>query len=274
MRADEYRRMADLQGRHWWFRAKRRVVREAVRVSAKDLSPPPGESDGERPVGRVLDVGCGTGSMADVEREWGTVVAMDAHLPALAFLDVADRVTGSASALPFADRSFRAVGCFDVLYHRGIPSVEAALREIHRVCQPGGFLVVTDSAFPFLRGPHDDAVHGARRFRLGELNRMLHETGFRVLHASYFHTVLFPAATVVRLTERMLAGASRRGRTDDDGATAHSDLAPVPRWLNAALEAIYRVEAPLAARFRLPFGLSLMTIAQRTADAERRIPNG
>ena len=48
MELAEYGRMHDLEARHWWFRAKRRLVRALL------------ERWGGAP-GLLVDVGCGTG---------------------------------------------------------------------------------------------------------------------------------------------------------------------------------------------------------------------
>jgi SAM-dependent methyltransferase len=162
--------------------------------------------------------------------------------------------------LPFADRSFVLVGCFDVLYHRGVHDVTDALREIVRVCAPGGYLAVTDSAFSMLRSSHDVATHAARRFRLPELLHQVQAAGLETVHASYFHMLLFPAAAALRLGKRALHGPPRAD------LPARSDLTAVPTWLNATLAALYRLETPLAARFRLPFGVSLLVLARRPLE--------
>ena len=54
------------------------------------------------------------------------------------------------------------------------------------------------------------------------------------------------------------------GSAADTGEISpHSDLAPVPGWLNAALLGIYRIETPLTVRLRMPFGSSLLVLARR-----------
>jgi len=256
--------MVQVQDRHWWFEAKRRTVTSLLaryRV---------GEGSGAPR--RVLEVGPGTGSMIDVMTRYGRMYAADAYLPALQLLvehcpahaDVAP-VGANLLDLPFAAESFSLVGCFDVLYHQNVADVTDALAELRRVCEPGGYLAITDSAFPLLRSSHDVATQAARRFRLPDLTAPLQEVGFRVAHATYFHTFLFPAAVGVRLSKRMLQGSPRLGGAGEEAeeVAAHSDLAPVAPWLNALLLGLYRVETPLATRFRMPFGSSLLILAQR-----------
>ena len=275
MQAAEYVQMAKVQHCHWWFEAKRRTVDALLTRHAV----------GDRVLsstGRVLEVGSGTGAMVDVMTGFGRMYAADAYLPALRLLrehrpDAADVVPVGANllSLPFADASFSLVGCFDVLYHQRVGDVGEALAELHRVCEPGGYLTITDSAFSFLRSSHDVATHAARRFRLPDLTTPLESSGFTIEHASYFHTLLFPAAAAFRLAKRALQGSPVLGGGGEAGGVngtaaggydvpAHSDLAPVAPWLNAALLSIYRLETPLTVRFRMPFGVSLLILARRS----------
>lgn len=292
MDADEYRRMAELQDSHWWFVAKRRMVTallERYHVDPGDAGHPastgtaPAPRAGRRSRASVLEVGCGTGAMLPVMRRWGTPVGADAYLPALRHLHGLDRVGADVARLPFLPDTFDLVGCFDLLYHKAVPDVLAALHELHRVCAPGGTLVITDSAFPFLRSAHDVATHGARRFRLPEMQRMLDDAGFEVVHGTYFHKVLFPVAMVVRLTKRLIwgapplepAGGPRRKPPEETAAARddpaadpadvppRSDLTPCPAWLNGLLGLVYRVETAAAVRLSQPFGLSLAVVARK-----------
>lgn len=257
MDADQYRVMAELQSHHWWFEAKRRVVRGVARRVSQS-SPPD-------PAARVLEVGCGTGSMFPVMREMGRLVGLDAYLPALGHVRRAgvDAVGGDLLALPFADAQFAVVGCFDVLYHRRVADLARALDELYRVCRPGGLVLITDSASPRLSSRHDVAMHGARRFRLADLRGRVQSAGFDVRHESYYHTLLFPVAAGIRLMKRAIWGAPRA----DAQPRGRSDLSPAPAWLNASLNRLYGVEARLVERHRLPFGLSLIIAAERPSTS-------
>jgi SAM-dependent methyltransferase len=253
----EYVRMAALQDRHWWFQAKRRLVGAVIdRLLASS-----GDKSTDRlGVGRSLDAGCGTGSMAGVLP--GRTVGVDGFLPALAHVRGELVVNADLLSLPFADDSFDVVGCFDVLYHRRVADVAEAIGGLRRVLRPGGLLVVTDAAGPSLMGPHDIAFHGARRFTLGDLSSLLARSGLRVRHATYFHAALLPVAAPIRWAARVrhrISGDNRRPEPDQ----GRSDLAPAPAWLDRALSTVSRIERAVAVRHRLPFGLSVLVAAEK-----------
>ena len=93
--------------------------------------------------GRVLDIGCGAGSVAKaVKRERGDleVFGCDASRLAIAAAgtspDGVDFRLATAERLPFGDGELDFVWIFDVLEHVDDP--EQVLREVARVLKPGG----------------------------------------------------------------------------------------------------------------------------------------
>src|SRR5438046_8893609 len=159
MQPEEYAKMFRVEETHWWFAGKRRLVR----VLLDRLPPQAGR--------RILDVGCGTGGMFLLLKDYGTsaalVVGVDESEIALRFAaQRAHAQLGRASlaSLPFPDGSFDLLTAFDVLYHRDVSDDQSALGEMARVLRPGGHVVISDSALGVLRGRHDEAMHGARRY--------------------------------------------------------------------------------------------------------------
>ena len=150
METREYEQSFALEGEHWWFRAKRALVRSLL------------HRYGWRG-GRGLDVGCGTGGMLETLAagpEGGTWTGVDAAPLALGFSrkrGLPRLTAGSAVALPFRSGVFDACLLLDVLYHRQVDSDVAALVECHRVLRRDGLLVITDSAYAWLRSGHDEA---------------------------------------------------------------------------------------------------------------------
>jgi len=93
--------------------------------------------------GKVLDVGCGGGSVAKAvkrERPDLEVVGCDVSRSALAVAEASpegvDFRVAEAEKLPFADGQFDFVWIFDVLEH--VEKPELVLREVARVLRPGG----------------------------------------------------------------------------------------------------------------------------------------
>jgi len=243
----EYERSFAFEGEHWWFRAKRALVLSMIMRHGRIAR-------------RGLDVGCGTGGMLQALAGHGRWVGTDAEPLALAFArkrGLARLVTADALALPFESGAFDACLCLDVLYHRAVGSDAAALAECHRVLAGGGLLVVTDSAFAWLRSAHDEAVHGRRRYTRGELVARVRAAGFTPLFASYTYCLVFPAVAAFRLARRL------RGPEAGEG----SDVFPLPRALTAVLLAVQAVERGLLRWIPLPFGSSVLCVARKQASA-------
>lgn len=107
-----------------------------------------------RPDMSVLDVGCGPGSITIDLAHWvpqGRVVGVDCvEAPLLAARATAatrgDRTTrfevADAHQLPFEDHSFDVVHAHQLLQHLADPV--GALREMARVCRPGGIVAARD----------------------------------------------------------------------------------------------------------------------------------
>ncbi|GAA3477358.1 methyltransferase domain-containing protein [Streptomyces yanii] len=110
-----------------------------------------------RPGMAVLDVGCGPGTItADLAAlvAPGRVTAVDtaaeildqaAEVAAERGLDNVEFTTADVYALDFPDDSFDVVHAHQVLQHVGDPV--QALREMRRVCRPGGIVAARDSDY-------------------------------------------------------------------------------------------------------------------------------
>jgi ubiquinone/menaquinone biosynthesis C-methylase UbiE len=106
---------------------------------------------GSLPAGRALDVGCGTGELANrlAWRGWH-VVGLDlcesmVHRARHKLNGNGDRIrlaVADSEHLPFETGSFDVVTCANSFHH--YPHQEAVVRELFRVLRPGGRLLLLD----------------------------------------------------------------------------------------------------------------------------------
>src|SRR5712691_1866215 len=178
MQSAEYGTMFRVEETHWWYRALHRLIFQTL--------------DAELPSWRqkkILDVGCGTGSILERLGNPEKNVGIDLAPEAISFCrerGLNNVLQADICALPFADTSFDAVICSSVLYHQWVGDVGGAVREMHRVLRPGGVLLINVPAFPFLRSAHDEAVMTARRFRKAEIRQLLLAQSFEIRRLTYW----------------------------------------------------------------------------------------
>jgi hypothetical protein len=126
----------------------------------------------------------------------------------------------------------------------------------------GGKLLVTVPAFMFLWSHNDVINMHQRRYTAPELQDKLERHGFRVLRISYNNFFIFPLAASLILL--------RRGRAEPELASPHFDedsyqveMEPAPPLLNSALMGVGKVETALMRHVSLPFGTSIIAIAEK-----------
>ncbi len=246
MQDDLYRQMYELEDRHWWFLGRRRIV-ESV-ISRIGLSPE----------AAVLDAGCGTGGNLAMLARFGAVVGteLDAAAAGMARTRAMARIVRAKLPLdmPFEPGLFHLATLLDVLEH--IEDDGACLRTLESLLRPGGHLVLTVPAFPFLWGAHDIEHRHVRRYRAGPLRGLLESSGLKVEWISYYNTLLFPLVAVARLARKMLPVTGTTGPVG-------RELALPPKPVNALLEGIFACERHWLGRVRAPVGVSLIAVARK-----------
>jgi SAM-dependent methyltransferase len=127
----------------------------------------------------LLDAGCGEGEMLrrGVLPDGVRPVCLDLRADSLAEVAEPQRVRASVAALPFAERSFDAVTCLEVLEHLDDPA--AAVRELARVARRA--VVVSVPFEPY--------------FRIGNVLRGKHlsRMGNHPEHVQHWNLRTFPA---------------------------------------------------------------------------------
>jgi SAM-dependent methyltransferase len=234
-----YQQMAELDDRHWWYRARRRILADLIRREAR----PPANA-------QILEIGCGTGHNLEMLGEFGHVdgLELDEEARALSEKRLGRRVM--SSPLPelaeVANRHYDLIGAFDVIEH--IEDDRAALACIATKLKPGGKFVMAVPAHQWMWSAHDVVNHHKRRYSKAALRALIEGSPLQLVKIGYFNSLLFPLAMAERATSKL------RGKENADVR-----LPPAP--LNAALEKVFEAERYLVGRLPLPPGLSLFAIA-------------
>ena len=237
-------RMAELDQQHWWFRARRRILSAVI---GRVVRPPKNA--------RILEIGCGTGHNLSMLQRFGQVdgCEMDALARDLASLRLGRRVLDAKlpelAAVP--EGEYDVVALLDVLEH--VEDDMAALRSIRRRLKPGGALLLTVPANPWMWSAHDAAHHHFRRYSKQSLERAFTEAGFQARMHSYFNTLLFPPIAIARAVAKLL------GRESADDSLPNGTI-------NSFLDRIFGLEAAIVGRLPLPFGVSLVAVLTPSAD--------
>lgn len=164
---------------------RERVYREKA-LNLADLKP--GES--------VLDIGCGTGTLAIGAKQrvgpTGRVYGVDASpvMLARAIRKAAKADTevafqnGIVERLPFPDSQFDAVLSTVMLHHLGRKARQQCAHEVRRVLKPGGRVLAVDFAKP-AQGKKGllDHFHHHGYINLHDLTALLTEAGFMTLRS-------------------------------------------------------------------------------------------
>jgi SAM-dependent methyltransferase len=229
---------------HFWFRARRHLVEWTIAQAF------PGWTT-------LLEVGCGTGQLLRDLRERfpGSVLAgCDILFEALRYAQPRlPRVCvfqADACDLPI-DRRFDVVVALDVIEH--LDDDLAVLREMFRIVERGGGLLLTVPQHQWLWSATDEFSRHRRRYSRGELLARTREAGFEVLHCTSFFTTTLPVLALHRLSRRRASARPESELRISKAANAVAELALAPEW--------WLIKAGVS----LPVGSSLMVVARRPA---------
>ncbi|PYS90699.1 MAG: methylase [Acidobacteria bacterium] len=246
MQQHTYAIMYEVEGAHWWFAGRRRILESFL----AQLVPTLPVRNEERP--RILDVGCGTGANLEMLARFGDAEGVDVSDEALAFCRARGltRVqAGAAEALPYKDATFDLVTALDVVEH--LDDDTQGLSEMRRVLKVGGCALLFVPAFMWLWGVQDDVSNHRRRYTRAQLCRRLRAAGLRVERATYANITFLAPILAGRLLMR-LTGARPASENNINVAA-----------LNGLFGRVLGAERYWLRHANLPVGVSLVCVARR-----------
>ncbi len=245
MEADTYQLMRKIEDRHWWFVARRKIIKwqlESLEIPEK---------------ARILEVGCGTGGNIALLNRFGDVTCVELDEAAAKMArgrNISPVLLGRLpNDMPNFSQQFDVVTLFDVIEH--IDEDESSLKNCIDLLKPGGRLVLTVPAFNFLWSQHDDENHHRRRYRRQDLVGLAECCGVSINFISYFNFWLFPMVAAVKLIRKIFPYKN-----------SWQDMRQPNKISNLILQAIFSSERYILKWTALPFGVSLMAVMTNKVD--------
>ncbi len=206
MQSAQFQLHADIEQRHWWFVARRRILRSVV----GQLLPP-------SPCSTVIDVGCGTGgniaALADEYRCVGIDTSAEAIQLARSRFQNVQFIHGFAPAdLGSQAAEARLVLMMDVLEH--VPDDFSLFSSVASSLSPGTLMLITVPANQRLWSGHDESFGHYRRYDLARLTQIWAGLAVKPLLVSYFNCRLYPLIKTVRTLNRWRGGVAGQSGTD------------------------------------------------------------
>jgi len=242
MNNKEYEKLYKFEQFYWWHVGRRDILNFFLKkfLNKKGI--------------QILEIGCGTGGNLEILSNLGEVTGLDVSKYALDFCrkrGVNNLVLGRAEKTNFPSESFDLILMLDVLEH--IKDDKKAIGETRRILKEGGYFLVTVPAYQFIWSEHDEILGHYRRYSISDFSKKLEEAGFDIIKISYFVSLLFPVILGYRILRKILFPKSKKN-------TAYVVL---PKPINNFFIYLLKLEGLLLKYFNLPFGTSILCIAQK-----------
>ena len=241
MEQSHFEDLKHLEETYWWHVAKRRLATRLVQCRF----PAPG---------RLVEGGIGSSrNLLEFQDLGYEVTGFDLmpevveHAKQRGLTDV--RQHDLSEPWPLEPESVRAVVLLDVLEHMDDPI--QVLRNVSRILQPGGGVVLTVPAYPLLYSNWDERLGHRRRYTARVLRSQASDSGLKVERITHWNSFTLPAAGVVRGLDRVF------------GRDAGSQFPRVSPVVNSMLLGCAAMERGWLTRLGVPFGLSIVGVLSK-----------
>lgn len=196
MENNDYLLMHQLEKRYWYWQVKRDLIHRVINRYGN-----PGTRDR-----KILDVGCGTGSVLESLAHKGDLYGVDTSAYALKLCNAKGNFKlkrMNAEKLSFPENFFDVIIMSDIIEH--VDDDIKVIENCRRILKTGGILIITVPAHMYLWN-YDDARLGHKR-RYNKMMLKSLASGFNVEKISYIHFFTYPLAVLARFREFL----SKRG---------------------------------------------------------------
>jgi len=230
-----------VEDQHWWFVTRRMIIKRILDTLLNYSITPD-----------ILEVGCGTGGNHELLSLYGNIHAFEVDDAARDLANKRNICSVKPGSLPEDipfTKAFNLICMLDVLEH--IDDDLAAIKAIVGKLKKNGKILITVPAYMFMWSSHDVALHHKRRYTKKQLTGVVQSAGLEIIYSTYFNTYLFPLIVLVRILKNLF------GKKDSTDVTMPSKL------MNNLLKKIFYSERLFIPRMSLPFGISILIMAEK-----------
>lgn len=222
-------------GKHWYYQSKAKALKKFIKNITST---------------KVLDVGAGSGffskelmKIPSVKEVWCVDTSYEEERD-----DIENnKKIHFRKSIEWCDADL--ILLMDVLEH--VDDDVGFLKTYINKVPKGVYFLISVPAFQFLWSSHDVFLEHKRRYRLKEIENILQASNLKIIQSSYYFSLVFPIAAVVRLAEKL------RGQALDKGASQLKLHHPL---INTVLLKICNLELTFFRHNKL-FGLSAFCLA-------------
>lgn len=231
---------------HWWFRARRNILRDQILA----LKLPDAAT--------ILEIGVGPGenlyslypentNLLGIEPDPNLIKVARARGAVPVFQATAEQLPAE-----IPKNSCNAITMFDILEHT--EDDVFVLKQVKEKIKPGGLLILSVPAFMMLWGQQDEINLHYRRYTRKNLRKALKEAGFELERTTYFNTILFPLVALFRIANRLFTKQSKESKSDFAYSLGIGDT---------LLFLLFASEQWLLRFMNFPAGVSLYCVARK-----------
>lgn len=231
----------EIETEHFWFKSRRRYIRQLLKNSPKDF--------------KILDIGCSSGILLNELIEDGfkreNLYGIDVSEKAIANCKqngIQNAFIMDAQEITLQEK-FDVIIASDCLEH--LQEDDKALKNWYNLLKEDGAIFVFVPAFMSLWSQHDEVNLHYRRYTLLQLKQKMQASGFKIKKSSYWNFFLFVPIWLVRQIGKL------QKRKENTG-----DLNGIPAT-NSILLGLISFENKLLKKVSFPFGVSAFCIATK-----------
>ncbi len=214
---------------YFWFIARNKLVKKIRQ---------------KLPSGRLLDIGCGSGQFLNThtKNSFGVDISFHALKNGIQ-KGIGNLVCGDAMYLPFKNNSFDIIQALDILEHTSDDVL--SLKNWAHLLKPRGNIIITVPAHQKLWSHHDILNKHFRRYSKNALSTLIEDNNLQICKSTYWNALLFLPNFLMRQI------------------IFKKNIFQINSAINKLLTLLLQFENLLALSIGLPFGISLIFVAEK-----------